>query len=223
MAPSPPPTNVAPAPTSATITIPTPYTAGSGDVRGRGSVLGLDIEVVDNVEKRTMEGNSIMRVGLRLHAIGATETVTLYSDDQPRVTWGGYTIEYRGGWRNEVELLVSRAPAGPAPARPPSPPGGPPALSPPSTVSIPARARAGVAPTASVLGLAIEVKEVIEAYMNRGGTTMVIKLELHAGGATSQMTLDSAEHARQSWRGYTLEYTGGWRDTVDLVVTRGAP
>lgn len=59
--------------------------------------------------------------------------------------------------------------------------------------------------------------------MNTGGTRMVIKLELRAGGATTAMTLDSGEHARQSWRGYTLAYTGGWRDTVDLVVTRAAP
>lgn len=216
------------APTSTTLTIPTPYTPDSGDVRGRGSAHGLDIEVVENVEKRTMEGNSIMRVGLRLRANGATETVTLYSDDQPRVTWGGYTIEYRGGWRNEVALVISLAPAGPAPVPTPSRPGGPPPPTPPPaptppTVSIPARARPGVSRTASVLGLDIEVKDVIEKYMSSGGTTMVINLELRAGGATTQMTLDSGEHARQSWRGYTLEYTGGWRDTVDLVVTPGAP
>lgn len=224
-----PPTTPDPAPaqTSATITIPTPYVPDS-DVRGSGSALGLAIEVVDNVEKRTMEGNSLMRVGLRLHANGATESVTLYSDAQPRVTWGGYTVEHRGGWRHEVELLISLAPAGPAPAPAPGRPGDPPAPTPPpapvssTTISIPARARAGVSPTASVLGLDVEVKDVLEAYMNSGGTTMVIKLELRAGGATTMMTLDSGEHARQSWRGYTLAYTGGWRDTVDLVVTRAA-
>ena len=50
-----PPTapDAAPAPTSATITIPTP---GSGDVLGRGSALGLDIEVLENVEKLARAG-----------------------------------------------------------------------------------------------------------------------------------------------------------------------
>ena len=86
---------------------------------GTGSAAGLTVTVLDVVEKRTMEGNSMMRVQLHLRRAGtpaptaevmAKQTdsqVTLTSDPGDDIaTWNGYRIGYLGGWRTEVELKI---------------------------------------------------------------------------------------------------------------------
>ncbi len=76
---------------------------------GRGRYADLEISVVNVTEKWTMEGSSMMRVTLRLVLPGGDETLQITSDEPIR-EWKGYVLEYRGGWRKEVQLLVRRRP-----------------------------------------------------------------------------------------------------------------
>ena len=96
--------------TSGEITIPT---------AGTGRVLGLTLEVVENIEKRTMEGSSIMRVGVRITRGSETGDICFYSPGQDEASWGGFRFTYRGGWRSEVVLLVEKVEAGAAPTTQP--------------------------------------------------------------------------------------------------------
>ncbi|GMV12567.1 MAG: hypothetical protein AMXMBFR56_07910 [Polyangiaceae bacterium] len=76
--------------------------------RGSGQFRGLRIDVVDLVEKRTLDGSGMMRATLRLRADGKDETVELTSDD-PKRSWQGYELDYDpAGWRQEVRLRVQR-------------------------------------------------------------------------------------------------------------------
>ncbi len=97
--PAPPPTASPVADAAQDISIPTD---------GRGAVLGLEIAVLENIEKRTMEGTELMRIGLRLRANGQQEDVGLTSPGREEVSWGGYHIRYRRGWRQQVDLTVTR-------------------------------------------------------------------------------------------------------------------
>lgn len=91
------------------VTIPT---SGYTGVRGRGAALGIDIEVTDNTEKREMDGNSMMRVGLRVRANGQEGELQLTSRaSEKQTTWNGFVFEYRGGWRDKVNLRVTRLPS----------------------------------------------------------------------------------------------------------------
>lgn len=89
--------------------------------QGAGTAAGLAVTVIDVVEKRTMEGNSMMRVTLHLRPAGTPaptaamikaqedSVVTLTSDPgDDVVTWRGFRIGYLGGWRTEVELRIVR-------------------------------------------------------------------------------------------------------------------
>jgi hypothetical protein len=80
------------------VTIPTDGTA---------TVLGLEIKVVDNTEKRELDGTSFMRVGLALRKGGA-EGRLQFTSAQERGRWNDFEIEYRGGWRKEVLLTVRK-------------------------------------------------------------------------------------------------------------------
>lgn len=86
---------------------------------GSGEAAGLAVTVLDVVEKRTMEGNSMMRVALHLRRAGTpaptvavmqqqqASLVTLTSDPgDDVVTWEGFRVGYLGGWRTEVELTI---------------------------------------------------------------------------------------------------------------------
>lgn len=86
---------------------------------GAGSAAGLAVTVIEVVEKRTMEGNSMMRVTLHLRRAGtpaptpeqlrarSDAIVTLTSDaGDDIVTWHGFRVGYLGGWRTEVELKI---------------------------------------------------------------------------------------------------------------------
>ena len=86
---------------------------------GSGEAAGLAVTVLNVVEKRTMEGNSMMRVALHLRRAGTTaptvavmqqqqaSLVTLTSDPgDDVVTWEGFRVGYLGGWRTEVELTI---------------------------------------------------------------------------------------------------------------------
>ncbi len=77
------------------------------DTDGQATVLGLEIHVVDNTEKRTEEGHDFMRVQLRVRARGEEGTVHL-SSERTHAAWNGYEIDYRGGWRKNVELTVRK-------------------------------------------------------------------------------------------------------------------
>lgn len=92
-----PHTPAAAAPTSAKLVLP----AEAGKAKFRT----LDIEVVELVEKRLMDGSGMMRATLRLRSGDKDETIQLTSDD-PKLTWNGYELEYQGGWRQEVQLSV---------------------------------------------------------------------------------------------------------------------
>jgi len=81
------------------VTIPT---------EGRATVLGLDIVVVDNTEKRTEDGHDFMRVALRVRE-GNEEGMVHLSSENTTATWRGFTLCYRGGWRKDVQLSVSKA------------------------------------------------------------------------------------------------------------------
>lgn len=87
--------------------------------QGTGSAAGLAVTVLGVVEKRTMEGNSMMIVSLHLRRAGtpaptdavmreqAESLVTLTSDPGDDVaTWNGFRVGYLGGWRTEVELQI---------------------------------------------------------------------------------------------------------------------
>lgn len=76
-------------------------------------------------------------------------------------------------------------------------------------------------PTSSgvVDGLTIAVEEVVEKYMNTGGTSMRVKLTLSEG--TARETVSIAGGETFTWRGYSIEYSPvGWRDTVELDISR---
>jgi hypothetical protein len=75
---------------------------------GRTTALGLDIEVLENTEKRDEDGTELMRIGLRLRVPGREEDVAMRSPGREEITWGGYLLRYRGGWREAVMLTVSR-------------------------------------------------------------------------------------------------------------------
>lgn len=92
--------------------------------QGTGSATGLTVTVLEVVEKRTMKGNSMMRVTLHLRPAGTPaptiavmqtqqdSVVTLTSDPGGDiVTWSGFRIGYLGGWRDEVDLQIVPAPA----------------------------------------------------------------------------------------------------------------
>lgn len=72
---------------------------------GKGTFRDLEVSVVEVVEKRLLDGSGMMRVTLRLKSPGHEETVALTSDE-PNLEWNGYRLEYKGGWRDEVELSV---------------------------------------------------------------------------------------------------------------------
>lgn len=74
---------------------------------GRGKVQDLVVTVIEVVEKRTMDGNGMMRATLRLRANGKDENVEITSD-QPKLEWNGYELQYLGGWREEVKLKIHR-------------------------------------------------------------------------------------------------------------------
>lgn len=86
---------------------------------GTGTIFDLTLEVVDNVEKRTMEGNSLMRVGVKITRGKETGEISFYSPGQDEASWGGYRFRYRGGWRSEVVMLVEKEGAGAEPAKKP--------------------------------------------------------------------------------------------------------
>jgi hypothetical protein len=94
--------------------VPSPHVVepASGDLvlpskSGSGTFQGLEISVVEVVEKRKMDGSGMMRATLRLRAAGKEETIEITSDE-PKRTWNGYVLEYRGGWRDEVQLTIRR-------------------------------------------------------------------------------------------------------------------
>ncbi len=97
-------TGAAPVTDRVQVTIPT---------GGIGQALGLSIEVLENVEKRTMDGGTLMRVSLRVIDGYATEDVFFESPGSEEATWGRYRFTYRGGWRTEVIVDVERLPPGP--------------------------------------------------------------------------------------------------------------
>ena len=87
--------------------------------QGTGSAAGLTITVLEVVEKRTMAGNSMMRVRLHVRRAGTPaptaavmetqqdSVVTLTSDPGGDIaTWNGFRIGYLGGWRTEVDLQI---------------------------------------------------------------------------------------------------------------------
>ncbi|MBL9101775.1 MAG: hypothetical protein JNL82_12505 [Myxococcales bacterium] len=104
--------------------IPTAASLGGAALRldanaGSGTAAGLTVTVLDVVEKRKMEGTSMMRVLLHVRPAGAPAPalaamqqqedalVRLTSDPGEDIaTWRGYRIGYLGGWRTEVELKV---------------------------------------------------------------------------------------------------------------------
>lgn len=104
--------------------IPTAASLGGAALKldanaGSGTAAGLTVTVLDVVEKRTMEGTSMMRVLLHVRPAGAPAPalaamqqqedalVHLTSDPGEDIaTWRGYRIGYLGGWRTEVELKV---------------------------------------------------------------------------------------------------------------------
>ncbi|NOU29623.1 MAG: hypothetical protein HOO96_17095 [Polyangiaceae bacterium] len=68
-------------------------------------------------------------------------------------------------------------------------------------------------------GLSIAVEEVVEKYMNTGGTSMRVKLTLSEGSARETVSIAGGQTL--SWHGYSIEYsTAGWRDTVELEISR---
>lgn len=86
---------------------------------GSGSAAGLAVTVLEVVEKRMVEGGSMMRVRLHLRRTGALapsmdamakqqdSLVTLTSDPGGDiVTWNNFKIGYLGGWRSEVSLVI---------------------------------------------------------------------------------------------------------------------
>jgi hypothetical protein len=81
-------------------------------------------------------------------------------------------------------------------------------------------ARKGSPTSSSVVdGLTIAVEEVVEKYMNTGGTSMRVKLTLSEG--TARETVFIAGGETFTWRGYSIEYSPvGWRDTVELDISR---
>jgi hypothetical protein len=72
---------------------------------GSAKFRDLEISVVDVVEKWMMDGSGMMRATLRLRTGGADETIELTSQ-APKRTWHEYELDYQGGWRKEVELVV---------------------------------------------------------------------------------------------------------------------
>ncbi|MBK6514530.1 MAG: hypothetical protein IPG04_10535 [Polyangiaceae bacterium] len=90
--PAPPPTASPVADAAQDISIPSD---------GRGAVLGLEIEVLENIEKRTMEGTALIRIGLRLRANGPTR---------------GRRAHLSGARRGELGRLPHPLPQGLAPA-----------------------------------------------------------------------------------------------------------
>jgi hypothetical protein len=76
---------------------------------GQATVLGLEIAVTENTEKRTETGG-FMRVRLRVRANGEEGTIAL-SGEAPghrEATWKAWKLEYRGGWRHDVQLRVTK-------------------------------------------------------------------------------------------------------------------
>ncbi len=87
--------------------------------QGAGSAAGLAVTVLEVVEKRTMEGTSMMRVTLHLRRAGTpAPTIAVMQQQQASVvqltsdrgndvvTWNGFRVVYLGGWRTEVDLRV---------------------------------------------------------------------------------------------------------------------
>lgn len=122
---SPPPTDppevVLPTPSAApqpTMTSSTPPPSAADPNRaeiviqgeGTGQALGLKIDVLSIVEKRTMDGSGMMRVGIRVHEGAENEAFEFESPGGEVLTWKNYRFTYRGGWRSEVDLLVERLP-----------------------------------------------------------------------------------------------------------------
>lgn len=105
--PSSPPPVASVAPTAPTARKDATSEDVSIDTNGHATVLGLEIHVVDNTEKRTEDGHDFMRVQLRVRAKGEEGTVHLSSENK-HGTWGGYEIDYRGGWRKNVDLTVKK-------------------------------------------------------------------------------------------------------------------
>lgn len=88
-------------------------------VEGAGSAAGLAVTVLEVIEKRTMDGGSMMRVRLHVRRAGTPapapavmanqqeSLVTLTSEPGGDiVTWNGFRIGYVGGWRTEVDLRI---------------------------------------------------------------------------------------------------------------------
>lgn len=86
---------------------------------GTGSAAGLSVTVIEVVEKRLMNGNSMMRVTLHLRRAGTpapkpeqlraqTDAVVVLTSDPGGdiVTWNGFRVGYLGGWRTEVDLQI---------------------------------------------------------------------------------------------------------------------
>ncbi len=83
---------------------------------GTGSAAGLAVTVIEVVEKRMNDGNSMMRVKLHLRRAGTPapsaaemerSVVTLTSAiGGDIVTWEGFRVGYVGGWRDTVELKI---------------------------------------------------------------------------------------------------------------------
>lgn len=76
---------------------------------GRATVLGLEIQVRENIEKRDMDGSSLMRIQLHVKA-GPDETDVALSSQEVFAAWKRYEIEYAGGWRQDLTLKITRLP-----------------------------------------------------------------------------------------------------------------
>lgn len=76
----------------------------------RRVVLGLEIEVVDIIVKRDMDGHDYLRVGLRLR-IDADSEARSISTGVPAVSWRGYELQLHGGSPDDAMLTVTSAPS----------------------------------------------------------------------------------------------------------------
>jgi hypothetical protein len=85
--------------------------ASRGRPLGRGGCprAAADIEVSENIEKRDMDGSSLMRIRLHVKADRDETDVALTSQELFAV-WKRYEIEYTGGWRQDLTLKVTRLP-----------------------------------------------------------------------------------------------------------------
>lgn len=126
-----------------------------------------------------------------------------------------------------VVACASKQPATPSPARPAA--AKPAADPPPGGASLKLAAKQG---TGSAAGLTVTVLEVVEKYMNDGGTRMRVKLHVRPAGAPAP-SVDAMEEQRDSvvtltsepggavasWRGFRIEYLGDWRTEVNLRIS----